>query len=191
VRSLLLALAVAVGCHPADAIDDSADDTGHVPLADYALGGQRPGFVDAADDPLSTFPLDGTQPYEGELPEAPPSRFAVRTQVLPIGADRWRVDVGVTAGAQSAVASDIGVRLAFNPLAVERYRLVDALGSGRGIAEQRVDRLLPGASAGATYELLTHPTARRHGRFLGTVTLSWTEAGSAQQRVMVLERPDF
>lgn len=188
-RALLLALAVTVGCHPGPEALDSADDTGGPLIARHALGGERPGFVATADDPLSTFPLDGSQPYEGEVPTPPAERFAVQTRLRPLGDHDLTLDIGLAAGPLAPRARDIGVRLAFNPLAVERYRLVGAKGTGTGTELQRIPSLAPGATAGAHYELLTRPAQGPQARFLGTLTLTWTEEGTPQQRVVVLDRP--
>ena len=187
-RSLILALRVAVGGQPDDAAGDSADDTGYGPVAAHAQGGERPGYVETAHDPLSTFPLDGRQRYGGTLPVAPPGRFAVRTQLDELAPEHLRLDIGLRAGPAAVDASDIGMRLAFNPRAVQRYRLRDALGTGSGTDLQRVPRLVPGASAGATYDLHLLPSQR--STFLGTVTLTWTEQGEPHQQIMVLERPN-
>lgn len=188
-RALLLALAVTVGCHPESERHDSADDTGGPVIVQHALGGERPGFVETATDPLSTFPLDGTQPYRGPLPERPAERIALQTWFEPLGPDRLALDIGLRAGPRADRVRDLGVRLAFNPLAVRRYRLVDARGTGNGTELQRLPVLRADDAAGARYELLTRPAGGPQGNFLGTLTLTWTEGGEPQQRVMILDRP--
>jgi len=191
-----LAGIMAVACDPAVEELATSGDTGGVEVADHALGGERPGYVDTHVDPLSTFPLDGSQPYQGPLPaDDVPQRFAVHSQLLQVAPDHLQLDVGLRAGPDAVRARDIGVRLALNPQAVRRFRLRDAQGTGRGTVVQRIESLAPGDAAGATWDLLLQAPGREvrgvpnRTRFLGTVTLSWTEAGAEQQRVMVIERP--
>lgn len=200
IRGLWLALLVAVGCEPDDAgVADTAAplDTGAAELAPRALGGQAPGVVTTLDQPLSTFPLDGSLPYDGPLPEPPGQgrRFAVETRFG--GAQpSWRLDVGLAAGPEAAHVRDVGVRLAFNPHAVRRYRLQGATGTGHGIEIQRVPELVPGTRVGATFDLWpTSPTGadgapRPFRGFLGTLTVSWTEDGAPHEQVIVLEREE-
>jgi len=185
-----------VACDPGEVPTTSGDTGGgEVLVAPSALGGEAPGFTVTREDPLSTFPLDGSQPYDGELPAADQGRFAVQTWLEHGPPGTVRLDVGLRGGPDAAVAHDVGVRLALNPQAVRSFRLRGARGTGRGTAVQRVPGLAPGVGVGATYDLLLNPDRvlgtgePQRTQFLGTVTLSWTENGHAEQRVMVLDRP--
>lgn len=192
-RALWALTALMIGCEPAFEVDaDTAFDTGGFTLEQRATGGQAPGAAVTAEQPLSTFPLDGAMPYEGIEPPIPTGvPFAVQTRL--VHGDTWRLDVGIRAGLAAAQARDIGVRLAFNPQAVSRYQLRGALGTGYGIEVQRVPSLAPGSLRGATFDL--EPAGRHtgaqptHRGFLGTVTLSWTENGLPHEEIVVLGAP--
>jgi len=192
-----IATALAIACHPGEE-EVASGDTGGVGevVAEHALGGEGPGFATTRNDPLSTFPLDGSQPYGGPLPDdGGAHRFTVQTWLTEVSPDHYRLDVGLRAGAQSAKARDVGVRLALNPQAVRKFRLRDAKGSGRGTEVERVPLMAPGTAAGATYDLVTRPShplgtgVPQRTNFFGTVTVSWTEAGAEEQRILILERP--
>jgi hypothetical protein len=172
---------------------DTGVDAGAV--APEAVG-QAPGAVSTAEQPLSTFPLDGSVPYDGPLPSPPADdqRFAVETHLT--GAEQdWRLDIGLAAGPGAATLRDVGVRLAFNPTSVRRYQLRGANGRGDGVHVQRIPSLAPGQAVGATFDLWpTSPTdargaPRRHRSFLGTLTVSWTEDAVYREQIIVLDAP--
>ncbi len=193
-RALWVLMAMVVGCDAADdaALDvDTALDTGTPAIEARALGGQSPGLVSTMRQPISTFPLDGSVPYEGIVPAEPfEAPFALQTQL--IYGNVWRLDVGIRAGALAMDAENIGVQVAFNPQAVRRYQLRGARNTGFGIEPERILHLPEGSIRGATFDLLPVPAnvqGRSHPGFLGTVTLSWTQDGLEQEEVVVLEAP--
>jgi hypothetical protein len=195
-RGVWTLLAILVGCEPG--VDDLLDtasqtgDTGVFEVEARATGGQAPGLARTAEQPLSTFSLDGRNLYDGIAPPIPTDRaFALETQLT--HGNVWRLDVGIRAGALARNARNVGVQLAFNPQAVRRYELRGATGSGYGIEPERIMALEPGALRGATFDLeplrKTAGAATLHRGFLGTVTISWTEGGHSHQEVVVLEAP--
>jgi hypothetical protein len=188
---MLIALVACEGVDDEPAAFDSAIDTGAPVLEARAMGGQAPGLVNTTRQPLSTFPLDGSLVYEGIVPAEPLDRpFAVQTQLT--HGKVWQLDVGIRAGALALDAENVGVQLAFNPQAVRRYQLRGATGTGFGIEPERILTVPPGSVRGATFDLLPAPrdaAGRAPSRFLGTVTLSWTEDGVEQEERVVLEAP--
>lgn len=187
----LVALVACEGVDDEPLAFDSAVDTGAPVLEARALGGQGPGLVTTVRQPLSTFPLDGHYDYDGIVPDEPVDRpFALQTQLT--HGRTWRLDVGLRAGELARQAENVGVSVAFNPQAVRRYQLRGALGSGHGIEPERILGLPVGSVRGATFDLVPVPPnvqGRSHPKFLGTVTVSWTEGGVELEERVVLEAP--